>query len=187
MNICAKKMKGYKLLLIKGEANEIESFTFLHLSKQEAWAIWKEAKANKETIYISTDRVVATIQCGRGSTTYKLFNMLAVQHRKAHPSTFNNVSIKYISNVEGTSALFRDNTHHIIKVISRKGGTPGANLNTINRICIDNNRRTVFFKDCKKSSCFKDRGMCAIDMRDSDMYNYWSDYMNRRYIADVAE
>ena len=168
----AKKEAGSIIKIYKTESNEIESFTMLHISDEEFNSLLKIAdwKMGDDNILIAKYKYKDPLDL--------LWKDLASAHQKKNKAFFRDVSKDYPSSVSGTSVLIRDPIKHIIKIGYRNDNS----TNRINRVCIDNERRDLFFRDCKKGNIFKTAHKYAIDLSDLDVYNYWSKYMNVAYI-----
>lgn len=167
----AKKEVGSIIKIYKTESNEIESFTMLHINDEEFNKLLKAAD------WQMGDNNILIAKYEYKDPLDLLWKDLAVAHQKNN-KRFSDVSKGYESKVSGSSVLIRDPIKHIIRI----GYRDGNNLNKINRVCIDNDRRDLFFRDCKKCAIYLKSGKYAIDLSDLDIYNYWSEYMNTLYI-----
>lgn len=173
----ARRIKGKKIVLTHEESNEIESYTLLHLNPLEVRLLLQEANALQLEERVDGDLLY--FQYKHNDTFDQLFKKFAQEHAANSP-LFLDVTKKYESKVVGKSVLVRNPDTHIIKIAFRKDN----NENGINRICIDDNRRIQFFKDCRKTSHFPVDGKFEMLKSDAD-YDYWSRYMNSRYVKDV--
>ena len=156
-----RRLKGGIIKIYKQEANEIESFTMLHINEDEMNRLLKVGNWTMDS-----DNVLVA------KTTYKddldlVWKDIASKHQKSSKK-FCDVSKVYKSKVPGTSMLYRDPAKHIIKIAYRDP----ENTTSINKVCIDNDRRDLFFRDCKKATYFKTYGKYGIDLHDEELYNY---------------
>lgn len=170
----AKKLTGGIIKIYYKEWNEIESFTLLHIDNDDLNRLLKVGEWK-----MNPDKSLEAV-CKYGDELDMMWKDIATEHQKCMKN-FQDVSRVYKSNVSGTSALFRDNEAHVIKICYRK-----ENKDKINKVCIDNDRRDQFFRDCKKSKYFKETNKYGISLDDEMLYTYWSDYMNTLYLRSKA-
>ena len=183
--IFGKLIKPCKICIYeqKEDGGEVESFSMLKLSLQEAYYLFCTAFSHyltndiEENIDKALDGSVV-IRYSGNDDIHKAWKELAQNHLKTNPSNFRDISKKYKTDIPGTSCLIRDADKHIIKIAFRKGD----DTCTINRICIDNEMRERFFQDAKTSKYFKQTKKYALDTQDLNTYTYWSKYINSSYL-----
>ena len=172
-----QKRKGYKLLLSKEESNELESYTLLHLNEIETNAFLKELGITEDSF-----ENTIIVKYEPKSAVITLFTKFADEHKiykNSFKSTLNS-KYMYISNTPGGFKLKRYVDRHRIFLIHRE-----SDWNDLNEICIDDEKVHQFCRDCMTGYHRKpnDKKWLSQEL-DGDMYKYWSDYMNDKYLRD---
>jgi hypothetical protein len=181
--IIGKLIKPCKICLYeKEDGGEIESFSLLKLTFQEACSLLLKSEQFKKEKEFPLDGTVV-IKYSGNDEVHQLWKEIAVEHEKNSPKQFLDVSAKFQTTITGTSCLIRDAKNHVIRIALRNGDDKV----TINRICIDNNIRERFFCDVKSTKYFKEHKKYAMDTRDLDIYTYWSKFMNTSFITQYKE
>lgn len=178
MLIIAQKVKPNKIKLYRWAFDEIESYSLLKISSEEAHLLIDADKEGwKNEIVHGINEYVREVT----PAVDEVWLHLVALHKLNNPD-FTDVSKKYNLFIEGTSCLIRDPNTHTIRIAYRKKDQK-CNINLLN---IDNNHREEFFKDAKTSQMFRKEGKYAISIDDSLLYNKWSKYMNSTYLGLTA-
>lgn len=182
--ILAKLIKPCKICIYEQavDGGEVESFSLLKLSLKEFCDLMGKVAGKEGAVEATLDGSIVLKYSGNDDL-HQEWKKLALEHLKASPKDFIDVSKKYKSTTPGTSCLIRDAIKHVIRIALRKGDDNC----TINRLCVDNAIRERFFQDAKMSTLFKESKKYAIDSRDLKVYSYWSKYMNTCYISNVKQ
>ncbi len=174
MLIIAQKIKPNKIKLYKWAFDEIESYSLLKVTAEEAKDLIRADKDiwHNEIIH-GVKEYVATV-----SPAINEVRLSMVAKHKLVNSEFRDVSKKYKLDVDGTSCLIRDPNTHTIKIAYKKSNQ----YCNINLLHINNNIREKFFEDAHHSLYWKLEKKYGISVEDTLEYKKWSDYMNRCYI-----
>lgn len=179
--IIGKLIKPCKICIyeIEEDGGEIESFSLLKLSLQEAVELLLNIDLKADRIETTLDGSVVLKYSGNDELHNK-WKELAVNHKNTNPQEFVDVSKTFTSTINGTSVLIRDPKKHVIRICKRNGD----DTLTINRIPIDDIQRESFFTDVKTGVYFKNNKKYAMspdDQRDFSTYIRWSNFMNVTY------
>lgn len=170
LQIIAQKIKPNLIKLYRWAFEEIESYSLLKVSVEEAKDLiradkagWKTELVNGVTEYI---REVS-------EPINHIWLDIAAKHKENNPE-FMDVSKRYKLAIPGTSCLIRDpNTHSIVIAYRRKYNTCGINL-----LSISDEKREEFFSDAHHSFFWKVNKKYGISIEDYSQYKKWNDYMN---------
>lgn len=117
-----------------------------------------------------------TYRCSKaGKKSFKLIKLQI----SAITSPQIDYNAKFESLVHGTSRLVRLPSVGIIKIVRRKGKA-SMHITSMNSVCINDDIRELFFKDCKDSNEYI-AGVYEISRRDSKLYKKWDEYMTSQY------
>ena len=187
MLIIAQKVKNNKIKLYRWAFDEIESYSLLKISVEEAHQLidsdpegWKLKKVRgiKEYVRNVSDKVNT------------VWLSLVAEHKKNNKD-FMDVSKNYgintllfDSSMEGfSSVLIRNVDTHIIRITYDTDDI----VYGINILPISNEKREEFFKDTHHSKYWKREHKYGLDLEDGTTYAKWSDYMNKMYIKYIGE
>lgn len=175
MLIIAQKVKPNKIKLYRWAFDEIESYTLLKITADEAKEI---IRADKEGWVNETIHGVREYVREVSPAIQKVWLDMVAKHKSAN-TDFMDVSKKYAINLEGTSSLIRDVNTHTIRIAFRKQGSKKPC--NINVLYIDNYIREKFFDDAHHSLMWKLEHKYGISVEDGSIYSKWSSFMNESY------
>lgn len=179
------KRSKKRLIFLGDDSGELESFTLIHADEYEKEAFLKELESthsgyNFREIF-SRPNFKFVYHYELNESIINLFNKLAEEHRDSgQVKNFQYNLDDIIAPIEGTACLVRNPLSHVIYIIRKED-----NLNNLNKIGIDDDRKAIFFRDCKRTKHFKNHNKKYYLSKkdDPEMYNYWSFYMNSKYLA----
>ena len=168
--VIAQKVKPNLIKLYRWAFEEIESYSLLRVSVEEAKDLIRADKDGWETKIInSVTEYVREVS----PAIDKVWLDIAAKHKNNNPD-FMDVSKKYQLLIKGTSCLIRDPNTHSIKIAYRRKNT----LCNINLLNIDDVKREEFFNDAHHSFFWKVNKRYGISIEDQLQYKRWNDYMN---------
>lgn len=188
----AKLEKENTINLISESCDEIESFTLLHLTDAETLELLSVATdVNKQSNIITINMT---------EEVNNLWKKFAKNHNIYSGTP--NVTLKYL--IEGninknnpnpeTSVLIRNPKTHII-VSGRRGKFDSKEMCHINKLYISNEIRNKWWEESLHSKLSHERAKMknmfnqrfAVDLRDEELYNRWSKYMDRQYLKNTNQ
>ena len=173
MLIIAQKVKPNKIKLYRWAFDELESYSLLKVSVDEAKELIRADKDgwHNEIIH-GVNEYVREVSPALNKTW---LDMVA-KHKATNPD-FTNVSKTYKLRIPGTSCLIRDPNTHVIRIAYRKKDQY-CNINLLN---IPDTVREKFFSDAHHSLFWKLEKKYGISVEDTKEYSKWSNYMNECY------
>ena len=190
MLIIGQKVKPNKIKLYRWAFDEIESFTLLKLTVEEAKSLIRADKKGwiTENIHGVNQYTRDMLASTTGNTEImsnainEVWTSLALKHKEEN-SEFQDVSKTYLIKMPGTSCLIRDVNTHTIKIAYRKKNQKCG----INLLNISDTIKEECFKDAFHSFFWKTHKKYGISIEDEEQYKKWSNYMNTCYIKLTAK
>lgn len=181
MLIIAQKIKPNKIKLYRWAFDEIESYSLLKVSVEEAKDLIRADKDgwHNELIH-GVNEYVREVTPAIDA----VWKSIVAKHKKDNPE-FMDVSKKYYINMPGTSCLIRDPNTHVIRIAYRK--TLAKKPCNINILYITDNVRDLFFNDAHHSLFWKLEKKYGISVEDEIEYRKWSNYMNTSYLNNIEK
>jgi hypothetical protein len=173
-----RRVKNKQMAIHKATGSEIESFTLLFLTNEEANAL---LALGEWTLVEKGHYFIISYESNDALDT--LYKSIAMDHKKRNPE-FIGVDKTYTSNLIGSSELIRNIKDGTIKII--RNSDQGVNCG-VNKLVISDDIREHFWNACKISIYHKETGKWGIDIRNPEIYRPWSDYMNKKYLENVGE
>lgn len=179
MLIIAQKVKPNKIKLYRWAFDELESYSLLKVTVEEAKEIIRSDKDGwKNEIIHGVNEYVHEVTPNLDKTWLSM----VAKHKENNPN-FIDVSRKYNHYCFGTSCLIRDVNTHVIRIALR----PERCKQTINLLYIEDVVREKFFADTHHSLFWKLEHSYGISVEDTEVYRKWSNYMNKMYIKYRGE
>lgn len=179
MFIMAQKVKPNKIKLYRWAFDEIESYSLLKVTSEEAKELIRADKEGwKNQIIHGVNEYVHEVT----EPLDEVWLSMVAKH-KQNNKDFMDVSKKYKNYPEGTSCLIRDPNTHTIRVAFR----PKNQRPNINILFIDDVKREEFFADSHHSLFWKLEHKYGISVEDTEVYSKWSQFMNEMYILNVGD
>ena len=178
MLIIAQKIKPNKIKLYRWAFDEIESYSLLKVTVEEAKELIRADKDGwkNETVHGVSEYVHEVTE-----PLDKVWLSMVAKH-KENNKDFMDVSRNYKTSISGTSCLIKDPNTHTIRIAYR----PKNQKPTINLLFIDDMIREKFFKDAHHSLFWKLEHTYGISVEDTEVYAKWSNYMNKMYIKYIG-
>lgn len=175
MLIIAQKVKPNKIKLYRWAFDEIESYSLLKVTADEAKALIRAEKDgwHNEIIH-GVNEYVRDVT----PALDKVWLDMVAKH-KENNADFKDVSKKYSIKIPGTSCLIRDPNTHTIRIAYRPKTDKLCNINLL---YITDEQREEFFNDAHHSLFWKLEKKYGISVEDTAQYSKWSNLMNTSYI-----
>ena len=179
MLIIAQKVKPNKIKLYRWAFDEIESYSLIKVSVEEAKAL---IRADKDGWHNEIIHGVNEYVREVSPAINEVWLSLVAKHKLENPD-FKDVSKTYKIKMGGTSCLIRDPNTHTIRIAYRKKNQ-SCNINLLN---ISDKVREEFFSDAHHSFFWKVEKKYGISIEDEIQYRKWSNYMNNCYLKLTAK
>lgn len=175
MLIIAQKVKPNKIKLYRWAFDEIESYSLLKVTVDEAKEL---IRADKDGWHNEIIHGVNEYVREVSPAIQKVWLDMVAKHKENNPE-FRDVSKKYGIFMQGTSCLIRDPNTHVIRIAFRPKKDKLCNINLL---YINDEQREQFFNDAHHSLYWKLEKKYGISVEDTAVYSKWSNLMNESYI-----